>query len=161
MNAGEIDVNLGRVDDAIDCLVTAVDGFLDASSGTHLARSMSILASAERLAGRPEDAYRHLTDSGEIIAESDAPAPMLEFLGDAATVVAPDHPVTAAHILGAVRHAEARAGTLLGQPLLEDVAAVARLNLEGSRFEREFQVGRASELREVFEEVRSILDHGV
>ncbi len=158
MNAGEIDVNLGRLDAAMDELTEAVYGFQDAASGTHLAHSMSVLAAAESLAGRRTTAYRHLAESAAILVDVDASGPVVEFLGDAATVLVHEHPLTAAHVLGAVRHAEERVGKMIGQPLLEKVAASAIASLGATRFDHELQIGMDAELSDVFDDVRSILD---
>jgi predicted ATPase/DNA-binding CsgD family transcriptional regulator len=156
-NAGEIDANLGRPADAVVSLEAAVEGHSVASSGTHLARSLSLLASAEALSGRATAAYRHLAESAEMIEASDATTAMVNFLGDAVTVLLAGHRLPAVHALGAVRRAEPGTAMLLGQPLLDAAEQAASVTMGRARFDRAFTAGAEATARGVFEEVRALL----
>ena len=156
-NAGEIDTNLGRLDDGIDALGRSIEGFAVASSGTHLAHSLGLLAAAEALASRPADAYRHLDESSAMIAASEAAGATVNFLGDSVTVLLPANRVTAIRALGAVRSAEVRTQPLLGQPLLRAAEAAAVREMGQARFDRAFAAGAGAGPQAVFEEVRGAL----
>ena len=92
------------------------------------------------------------------IFEPDVLGPMVDFLGDSATVIGNEHPVTAAHILGVVRHAESRTGQLMGQPLLAAIRGSALATLGPVRFEQESRIGSVAKVGDVFDEVRAILE---
>jgi predicted ATPase/DNA-binding CsgD family transcriptional regulator len=156
-NAGEIDTNLGRLEDGIDELGRSIEGFVIASSGTHLAHSLGLLAAAEALARRPADAYRHLLECAAMIAASEAAGATVNFLGDSVTVLLPANRAIAVRALGAVRSAEARTQPLLGQPLLRMAEAAAVREMGQVRFDRWFEAGANAGPQTVFEEVRGVL----
>lgn len=156
---GEYELNLGRTSEGLAHLEQAAT-ILRASPGLpfFVTTSLTLLAIAQALAGRPDAAHRTLVEAADRVEAAEARQDIEDWLEAAAIALEPHHPVAAARALGALDRIRIDTGIgRVSEPLQQAAASRIEHAIGRPRSDRARASGRDADLQALFAELARLV----
>lgn len=156
---GEYELNLGRTAEALAHLEQGAE-ILRANPGTpfFVTTSLTLLATAQALAGRLDFAYRTLAAAADRVEVAEGSQDIEDWLESAANVLEPNHPVAAARALGAMDRIRIDGGLVrISEPLLQAAASRIEHAIGRPRTAAARASGREAEPQALFAELARLV----
>jgi predicted ATPase/DNA-binding NarL/FixJ family response regulator len=156
---GEYELNLGRIAEGLAHLEQAAP-MLRASPGLpfFVTTSLTLLATAQALAGRLDAAYRTLVAAADRVELAESGQDIEDWLESAAIVLESQHPVAAARALGAMDRIRDHSGLgRISEPLQQAAASRIEHAIGRPRSDRSRASGRDTEPQALFAELARLV----